>query len=177
MARRVEVSGGRERGRQRLSWMDGVKWPWVTEEWRWRLLDNARKIRKSGGCNNSVFLLGPLFFRTTLPCSGGYHMERGGMPLHDAIEINCKKGQLMKIKAQMSSILAKGCMLMIVCYLTWHDYPSLVEGENHDILLLLLFYYSIVKRIIIIYHDFLPPSRRGSHVQSDNTHNHKTYAP
>ena len=26
-----------------------------------------------------------LFFRTALPCSGGYHMERAGMPLHDAM--------------------------------------------------------------------------------------------
>ena len=25
-------------------------------------------------------------------CSGGYHMERGGMPLHDVVGINCKKG-------------------------------------------------------------------------------------
>ena len=33
----------------------------------------------------------PVFFRTTLPCSGGYHLERGGMPLHDAVGINCKK--------------------------------------------------------------------------------------
>ena len=38
------------------------------------------------------FLLGPVFFRTALPCSGSYHMERGGMPLHDAVRINCKKG-------------------------------------------------------------------------------------
>ena len=37
-------------------------------------------------------LLGTVFFRTALPCSGGYHMERGGMPLHDAVGINCKKG-------------------------------------------------------------------------------------
>ena len=35
------------------------------------------------------FLLG---FRTALPCSGGYHLERGGMPLQDAVGINCKKG-------------------------------------------------------------------------------------
>ena len=28
------------------------------------------------------FLLGPVFFMTALPCSGGYHMQRGG--------INCK---------------------------------------------------------------------------------------
>ena len=39
-----------------------------------------------------LFLLGTVFFRTALPCSGGYHMEGGGMPLHDAIGINCKKG-------------------------------------------------------------------------------------
>ena len=38
-----------------------------------------------------TFLLGPVFFRTTLS-SGGYHMERGGMPLHDVVGINCKKG-------------------------------------------------------------------------------------
>ena len=37
-------------------------------------------------------LLGPVFFRTALPCSGGYHMGRGGMPLHDEVWINCKKG-------------------------------------------------------------------------------------
>ena len=36
--------------------------------------------------------LGPVFFRTALPCSGFYHLERGGMPLHDAVWINCKKG-------------------------------------------------------------------------------------
>ena len=38
------------------------------------------------------FLLDPVFFRTSLPCSGGYHMEIGGMPLHDVVGINCEKG-------------------------------------------------------------------------------------
>ena len=38
------------------------------------------------------FLLGDGFFQTTLPYSGGYHLERGGMPLHDAVGINFKKG-------------------------------------------------------------------------------------
>ena len=54
------------------------------------------------------------------PVSGGYHMERGGMLLRDAVGINCKRAQLLKIKAQVSSIYAKGCMLMTVCvfYLT-----------------------------------------------------------
>ena len=36
-------------------------------------------------------LLGPVFCRTALPCSGGYHLEKGGMPLHDAVGINCEK--------------------------------------------------------------------------------------
>ena len=38
------------------------------------------------------FLLGPVFFRTALLCSGGYHLKRRLMPLHDAVGINCKKG-------------------------------------------------------------------------------------
>ena len=39
-----------------------------------------------------AFLLCPVFFRTALPCSGGYHLERGGMLLHNAVWINCKNG-------------------------------------------------------------------------------------
>ena len=39
-----------------------------------------------------LFLLGTAFFRAALPCSGGYHMERGGMPLHGVVGLNCKKG-------------------------------------------------------------------------------------
>ena len=38
------------------------------------------------------FLLGPGFVRTALPCSGGYRLERGGMPSHDGVGVNCKKG-------------------------------------------------------------------------------------
>ena len=50
MVRRVlmaEVSGGRLRGKPRLGWMDGVKMAIPTEELRWRLRDNSRKIGKS----------------------------------------------------------------------------------------------------------------------------------
>ena len=46
----------------------------------------------------------------------GYHMERGGMPLHDAVGINCKKGA--KIKAQLSSIWAKVYLDDRVCVLS-----------------------------------------------------------
>ena len=42
-------------------------------------------------------------------------MERGGMPLHDVVGKTVKKAQLLKIKAQLSSIWAKGCILMSVC--------------------------------------------------------------
>ena len=42
------------------------------------------------------FLLGTVFFRTALPCFGGYHMEWGGMPLHDAVGINFKNGATTK---------------------------------------------------------------------------------
>ena len=77
------------------------------------------KIRKRGEpwciCNlmsfRRPFLLGPVFFWTALPCSISYHMERGGMSLHDAVGINCKRAQLLKINAQVSSIWVIVCVL------------------------------------------------------------------
>ena len=38
------------------------------------------------------FLLGIVSFRTALNRSGGFHLERGEMPFHDAVGINRKKG-------------------------------------------------------------------------------------
>ena len=81
--------------------MDGVK---VALGNRGMTVEAARKIRKSGEpwykyvtmSFTRPFLLGTVFFRTALPCSGGYHMEKGGMPLHDAVVINCKKGVTTK---------------------------------------------------------------------------------
>ena len=63
------------------------------------------------------FLLGPLFFRTALPCSAGYHMERGGMPLHDAIWINCKQGATTENQGS-GGILMAVCVCVCVFYLT-----------------------------------------------------------
>ena len=40
----------------------------------------------------SFFMALGSFGPPTSPCSGGYHLERGGMLLHDAVGINCKKG-------------------------------------------------------------------------------------
>ena len=65
-------------------------------------------------------LLDTVFFLTALPCSGGYYLQRGGMPLHDAIGINCKKGATTENQDADVKYMAEGLMLMIVCvcYLT-----------------------------------------------------------
>ena len=47
-------------------------------EWRELYICNWRNFTRE-------FLLGPMFFRTALPCSGGYYLERGMMPLHDIL--------------------------------------------------------------------------------------------
>ena len=41
---------------------------------------------------HTAIWLGLVFFWNALPCSGGYHLERGGMLLHDAVGMSCKKG-------------------------------------------------------------------------------------
>ena len=62
---------------------------------------------------------------------------RGGEPLHDAVGINCEKGATTE--NQGSGVKYGGwggtviLMTECVCYLTWHDYPSLVEGESYAI--------------------------------------------
>ena len=92
--------------------------------------------------------------RTALVLSdrpGGYHMERGGMPFHDAVEINCKKGATTENQGSDVKYMGKGCILMnvCVCYQTWHDYPALVKGESDGILL--LYYYITIKYAWIIF--------------------------
>ena len=69
---------------------------WAKDGKEWRALNESLFVTES---LNGPFLLGPVFLRSTLVCSGGYRMVWGGMPLHDAIEIKCKTGQLLKIKA------------------------------------------------------------------------------
>ena len=60
-----------------------------------------------------------MFFRTALPCTGGCQLERAGMPLHDAVGINCKNGattenQATGVKYMGYGVYADDC----VCYLT-----------------------------------------------------------
>ena len=101
MARGVlmaEVSGGRVRGRPMLGGMDGVKMAVKIVK---RLRDNARKIGKRSepgayvtdicSCNKRPILLGPVFFRTVLTCSGDYHLKKDGMSVH-VVGVNCEKG-------------------------------------------------------------------------------------
>ena len=89
MTRRVlmaEVSGGRVRGKQRLGWMDGLT---VALGNRGMTVEAARQCTKNRKEWRALlhmqlmefhgpFLRGPVFFRTALPCSGGYHLESGG---------------------------------------------------------------------------------------------------
>ena len=89
MARRVlmaEVSGGLVRWRPRLGWMDIVKvalgnrgmtveavLQCAKDQKVWRALVHMQLNKFT-----RQFSLGPVFFRTALPCSGGYDLERGG---------------------------------------------------------------------------------------------------
>ena len=119
-------------------------WPWATEERQCRLQKNEWKIGNSGEpwciwtwrSFMRPFLFGPLFFRTALPCSGGYHLERGGVPLHDAVGVNCQKGATTENQGEDQVFGQRGvCWWLCVCHLTWHGYPFLVERESHGILL------------------------------------------
>ena len=84
--------------------MDGVK---VAVGNRGMTVEAARKTGKSGVpwyvCDSMSFtrpfLLGPVFFLTALPYYGGYHMEMVGMPLHNVVGINSKKGATTKNQA------------------------------------------------------------------------------
>ena len=63
--------------------------------------ERLERVESSGyKCNRMsftrLFLLVPVSFWTTLLCSGGYHLEKGGMLLHDAVWINCKNGTTTK---------------------------------------------------------------------------------
>ena len=53
---------------------------------------NIRKMTNHPPTSEWYICNCPVFFRTALPCSGGYLLERGMMQLHDAVGINCEKG-------------------------------------------------------------------------------------
>ena len=68
-------------------------------------------------------LLGNVFFRTSHTCSGEYYLERGGMPFHDAVGINCEKGATTEnqgsgVKYMGEGVCLDDCVGVCVCYLT-----------------------------------------------------------
>ena len=118
------------------------RWPWA-EEWQWRLLDNARIIGKSGEpwyiCNwissTWPFLLLPVFFRTAFPCSGGYHQERGVMPLHDVVGVQLKKSR-RRCQVYWPRVCVWWLCMYMLSDLTW--LPFLGEGRNQWYIIILL---------------------------------------
>ena len=148
-------SGGRVRGGQRLGWRDGVKvavgnWGMTVEAAR-----QYTKDEKTGEpwcmCNWMSFTLGPVLFRTPLPCSGGYHLEMGGCRHMMRLgKKTVKRAQLLKIKAQVSSILAKGCMLdYCVCVLSDLTWLPLLGGGRKSCYIYIIIII-IISIIIII---------------------------
>ena len=81
------------------------------------LYERSERVESPGTYIAEIIMLGRVFFRTALPCSCGYHLERAGMSSHNAVGINCKLKSALNTKEHMSSKWAKGCMLMIMCVL------------------------------------------------------------
>ena len=55
----------------------------------WRALMHVLMIKF-----HRTVLLSSSVFRTALPRSGAYHLDRGGMQLHDAVLVHCRKGHV-----------------------------------------------------------------------------------
>ena len=128
------VSKGQVWGRLRLGWMNGAKVALGSTGITVEAMLQCTKDRNEWSalvlmlCNwlnfTYPFLLGPVFFWTILPCSGGYHLERGGMLLHGAVGVNSKNGTTTENQgtaAQVSSIWNKGCMLDDCVCVIWFD--------------------------------------------------------
>ena len=127
------------------------RWPWATEEWRWRLCDNAGKIGKNWEtryiCNwmsfTWLFLSGPAIFRTNFPCSGGLSPGDWWNAITWCIWDKLWKGRnYWKSRRRCEVYGLRGvCWWLCVHYLTWHDYPSLMEGE------VVVYYYNVYWQI------------------------------
>ena len=89
---RMELMAEVSVGRQRLGWMDDVKVAFgnrgILVEAVYQCAKDQKEWRAEYICSRMSFprpfLLDPVFFRTSLMCSGGYHLERVGM--------NCTRG-------------------------------------------------------------------------------------
>ena len=138
----AEVSGGRVRGRQRLGWMVALGNRGMTVEAARQCSKDRKEWRSLGThvtewVSRGYFLPGAVFFRTALPCSGGYHMERGG--------INCKKGATTEnqdsavkyIKTRLSQLSRGVSWWLCVCFI-WLDMIKHTHSVNNNINTILL---------------------------------------
>ena len=104
----AEENGMRLRRRPRLGWIDGVK---VALGSMWMTVEAARQCAKD---RKEMIEFHAATFAWFLPPPHtlvAYHSERGCIPLHDAVMVNCKYAQLLNIKTQVLGKWAKGCML------------------------------------------------------------------
>ena len=69
----------------------------------------------------AIFVWFLCFFGPLSRALVAYHPKRCGMPLYDAIGVNCEKGATTDIKAQVPSMWAQGCMLDNCAWVIWHD--------------------------------------------------------
>ena len=61
--------------------------------------------------HTAIFCLVPVFIRQPSCALVAYHLERGLMPLHDAVWVNCEMGAAIVIKTRVPNICAKVHML------------------------------------------------------------------
>ena len=58
-----------------------------------------------------------------------YHLERGGMPLHDAVGVRSKNVAITHMKVQANSIWAKEWMLDNCGCIIWHDINIIIKRD------------------------------------------------
>ena len=59
------------------------------------------------------YLVGTVFFRTALPCSGGYHLESGGLPLHNAVKTTATENQGTDVKYMGQGVYVGDCVCVV----------------------------------------------------------------
>ena len=153
----ADASGGRERGRPRLGLKDGMM---VAEGWRWRLHDNALKLRKGGKpwCIFRwlrlilPFLFVSAFFRTALPGCDGLS------PVEECYAVtwccwgNWNKGETTENHGAGAWCMAKGVCVGII----WFD----ITTPNWWREKVMVYYCYLISKLFLC----------GDHFQSHHSH-------
>ena len=93
----ADVCGGRVRGRPKLGWMDEVKMSFCSSG------EGCATMRERGEGAESPgayvdFCMALRSFGPPSHALVDYHLVRGGMQLHDAVGVNCKRGATTEIQ-------------------------------------------------------------------------------